>query len=315
MGLTLLVLFVLLILLPALIVRGCNRGVIPPDVDVDPYMVAVWNHRTEEIVHMPLGEYLLGVVAAEMPAQFHIEALKSQAIVARTYTIVKLRGHGGSGCSKHPDADICTDSTHCQAWISKEDALAKWPFFRQSAYWSKIIKAVSETQAQVVTYEGKPIDAVFHSTCGGSTENSEDVWTNEFPYLRAVNCGYCGHSPRITETIRLSEAVVAEKLGEELQSLKLEVVDWTASGRIKRINVGSQFYRGLDFRTRLGLRSSRVAWLREQGMYTFTTTGYGHAVGLCQYGADGMATQGFNATEIISHYYTGVQVLRVRLEE
>jgi len=307
--------FLLMIVLPAVIVRGCNRGLKPPKTEVDPYIIAVWNHRTEELVYMPLGEYLLGVVAAEMPAQFNIEALKAQAMVARTYTMAKLRKQGGGGCSRHPQADICTDHTHCQAWVSKDDALAKWTFFRQDAYWNKIVKAVSETQGQVVTYQGKLIDAVYHSTCGGSTENSEDVWSNKFSYLRAVACEYCAHSPRMSETITLTLAEVAEKLGEQPANLSLEVLERTASGRIIQINVGSKTLRGLDFRSKLGLRSSKVTWLREAERYSFTTTGYGHAVGLCQYGADGMGAEGFSAEEILEHYYTDIQVTRVQLEE
>ncbi len=315
LSLTILLMFILLILVPAVIAWGCNRRGGPPAVEVDPYHIAVWNHRSDELMHMSLGEYLTGVVAAEMPAQFNSEALKAQAIVARTYTIARLRAHGGSGCDKHPQADICTDSTHCQAWVAKGEAISGWPFFRQNAYWNKIVKAVSDTQGQVVTSEGKLIDAVFHSTCGGSTENSQDVWTNAIPYLRGVPCPYCAHSPRMTETVRLSVSEVAQRLGETTDDLKLEVLSRTASGRIIRIDVGSKEMRGLDFRTRLGLRSSRVSWLREGGAISFTTTGYGHAVGMCQYGADGMADQGHNASEILLHYFTGVQIQRVRLKE
>lgn len=309
------ILLVLLILLPALIVKSCGPGVKPPGIEVDSPIIAVWNHQTEELMHMTLGEYLQGVVAAEMPAQFNIEALKAQAIVARTYSIARMRSRGGSGCSKHPQADICTDSTHCQAWTSKEAALAKWPFFRQNAYWSKIVKAVSETEGQVVTYQGKLIDAVFHSTCGGSTENSEDVWTNSFPYLRAVECGFCSHSPRLTETITLNADEVANKLGEQPANLKLEVLTKTQSGRIISVNTGTKTMRGLDFRTNLGLRSSWVTWLKGVETYSFTSTGYGHGVGLCQYGADGMGTQGYSAREILEYYYTDIQVLKVSWEE
>lgn len=313
-GLAFMMLFVLLILVPAAIVRSCNRGITPPELEVDPYQVAVWNHKTETLMPMTLGDYLVGVVAAEMPAQFNIEALKAQAIVARTYTISRLRAQANSGCEKHPQADICTDSTHCQAWISKEDARSKWPFFRQNAYWNKMLRAVSSTQGQVITYEGGLIDAVFHSTCGGRTENSEDVWSQEVPYMRGVDCSYCAHSPRMSETVRLSEAEVASRL-DEPAGLRLEVVNRSMSGRIIQIDVGSKILRGLDFRTRLGLRSSRVTWLREKGSVSFTTTGYGHAVGMCQYGADGMAEEGHIASEIIHHYFTGVQIQRVQLEE
>jgi len=313
-GLVLLVMLVLLLVLPALIVKGCG-GKTLPDANVDPYVVAVWNHRTQELVRMPLGEYLTGVVAAEMPAQFHVEALKAQAIVARTYTVAKIRASGGGGCDRHPEADICTDSTHCQAWTLKDEAVAKWPFFRQRSYWRKILRAVSETQGQVVTFQGKLIDAVYHSTCGGCTENSEEVWTNEIPYLRSVSCGYCSSSPRFTETVQISAAQVAEKLGVPLEDLKIQVQERTESGRIIKVGTGREIIRGLEFRNRLELKSSKVSWLQEEANYTFTTVGYGHGVGLCQYGADGMARQGYNALEIINKYYTGIQVSRVRIGE
>lgn len=313
-GLVLLVMLVLLLVLPAIIVKSCS-GKIFPNVKVDPYEVAVWNHKTQELTTMPLGEYLGGVVAAEMPAQFHIEALKAQAVVARTYTIAKMRANGGGGCDRHPEADICTDHTHCQAWTSKEDAVGNWPFFRQRSYWSKIIRAVSETQDKVITYQGKLIDAVYHSTCGGSTENSEEVWSNQVSYLRSVQCDFCSSSPRYTETVQLSAAQVAEKLGVPSGDLKINVLERTASGRIIKVNTGKEVIRGLEFRRRLGLRSSKVSWLQEEKDYSFTTVGYGHAVGMCQYGADGMARQGYTYPEIVDKYYTGVQVTTVQIGE
>ncbi|HOC06478.1 MAG: stage II sporulation protein D [Bacillota bacterium] len=313
-GLVLLVMLVLLLILPALIVKSCG-GRILPDVKVDPITISVWNHKTEELITMPLGEYLGGVVAAEMPAQFHIEALKAQAIVARTYTIAKLRASGGGGCNRHPEADICTDHTHCQAWTSKEAAAANWPFFRQRTYWRKIVRAVTETQNLVITFEGKLIDAVYHSTCGGSTENSEDVWSNKVAYLRAVQCDYCRFSPRYTETVRLTAAEVADKLGVPLAELKINVLERSSTGRIINVNTGKEIIRGLEFRGRLGLRSSKVSWLQEEEEYSFTTVGYGHAVGMCQYGADGMARQGYTALDIIGTYYTGVQVVSVQTGE
>lgn len=313
-GLVLLVLLVLLLALPALIVKSCG-GKTLPKIKADPSVIAVWNHKTETLEHLPLGEYLTGVVAAEMPANFHLEALKVQAIVARTYTIAKLRANGGGGCALHPEADICTDSTHCQAWIAKEEAVAKWPFFQQRSYWRKILRAVAETEAQVVTYQGNLIDAVYHSTCGGTTENSEDVWTNAIPYLRSVQCGFCSASPHQSDTITFSAASVAEKLGVPLEELKISVLSSTACGRIIQVSTGQETIRGLEFRQRLGLRSSRISWLREETSYTFTSVGYGHGVGLCQYGADGMAKQGYKAQEIIQKYYTGVQLVRVGVRE
>lgn len=315
LGLALLVLLIATIILPALVVRGCDWALGPQLPSADPYLLNVYDHRREELVQMPLGYYLAGVVAAEMPAEFHIQALKAQAVVARTYTVNKLRQYGGSGCERHPEADICTDFTHCQAWISREEAWNKWPLFRQTGYWQKIVQAVTETEGEILTYMGKPIDAVFHSTCGGATENSEDVWSNPFSYLRGVSCGYCIHSPRITETITMTSQEVAERLGVSPEELKLEVVSRTESGRIIQIDVGGRVMRGLEFRQSLGLRSSLVTWLREPGRYTFTTTGYGHGVGMCQYGADGMADKGRDYIQILRHYYTGVELQVVGLGE
>lgn len=304
----------LLLLLPALLVKSCGGRKLP-QVESEPCIIAVWNHKTQELMSMPLGEYLLGVVAAEAPASFHLEALKAQAIVARTYAVAKLRRTGGRGCDRHAEADVCTDPTHCQAWLSQEEALANWPFFKQRSYWQKLCRAVGETQNQVVTNEGKLIDAVYHSTCGGSTENSEDVWTNKVSYLRAVPCGYCSDSPRLTETVRLSKQQVAAKLAVKEKDLNLNVVSRTESGRIIKVDIGGEVIGGLEFRKRLGLRSSKVSWLIEGDNYGFTTVGYGHAVGLCQYGAAGMAEQGFTAVEIIEKYYSGVEVVTAEIGE
>ncbi|HOB35329.1 MAG: stage II sporulation protein D [Firmicutes bacterium] len=312
---TLTAMLLLLIVLPALTVWSCRRGLPPAGEKTERITTKVWNHRTQELMALPLGEYLAGVVAAEMPAQFHQEALRAQAIVARTYALARLRSGGGPGCDRHPDADVCTDSTHCQAWISQEQAYSQWPFFRQRVYWNKIWRAVTETGGQVITHQGRLIDAVFHSTCGGSTENSEDVWTNAVPYLRAVACPYCSHSPRLTETVRLKREDVAARLEVEPAVLRLQVLRSTPSGRIIDVDVGGKVMRGLEFRTSLGLRSSKVSWLEENGTFSFTTMGYGHAVGMCQYGADGMARLGHSAEEIIEHYFTGVSVQRVRWEE
>lgn len=315
LGLALLVLLFATIVLPALLVRGCDWALGPRLPLSDPVIIRVYDHQREELIEMPLGNYLAGVVAAEMPASFHFQALKSQAVVARTYTINKMREFGGAGCDRHPEADICTDFNHCQAWVSREEAWSRWPLFQRAGYWQKIVQAVEETEGEILTYQGKPIDAVFHSTCGGCTEDSEDVWTNSIPYLRGVPCGYCTHSPRIAETVSLSREEVAERLGISPADLKLEVASRTVNGRIIQIDIGGEVVRGLDFRHCLGLRSSHVTWLQEQGQYIFTTTGYGHGVGLCQYGADGMGQAGMDYKDILLHYYTGVELRIAKLGE
>ena len=152
------------------------------------------------------------------------------------------------------------------------------------------------------------IDAVYHSTCGGSTENCEDVWTNPLPYLRSVQCGYCASSPRYTETLSLGAAQVAEKLGVPPEELKLTVLESTPGGRIIKVSTGKETLRGLEFRQKLGLRSAKVTWLKGKDGYSFTSVGYGHGVGLCQYGAKGLALHGYNYRTILGHYYSGAEI-------
>lgn len=144
--------------------------------------IKLLHSETGEIEEINLDEYLYGVVSAEMPANFHEEALKAQSLVARTYTIYKIVNG-----SKHENADICDSAACCQAWISKEDRLAKWNEEDRESNWQKIISSVEETKGQIITYEGSPINAFFHSNSGGTTETASNVWggTN-YPYLQVV---------------------------------------------------------------------------------------------------------------------------------
>lgn len=137
---------------------------------------------TSKVEELAIDEYLYGVVSAEMPASYELEALKAQATVARTYTVYKIENGG-----KHKNADICDKAQCCQAWISKEDRVAKWNEEQAEENWNKIVNAVDSTKGKIITYEGKPINAFFHSNSGGSTESVENVWggTN-YPYLQTV---------------------------------------------------------------------------------------------------------------------------------
>ncbi|MBR3720588.1 MAG: SpoIID/LytB domain-containing protein [Clostridia bacterium] len=147
-------------------------------IDTTPYNYSNYNtikllhNKTNEVEEIPLDEYLYGVVSAEMPADFDIEALKAQAIVARTYTIYKI----SENQSKHEIADICDNSSCCQAWISKEDRMARWEENKREENWNKIVCAVTETKGKIITFEGKPINAFFHSNSGGTTEIPANVW-------------------------------------------------------------------------------------------------------------------------------------------
>lgn len=318
------ILFVVIIIIPAVIGKGCERKeqLSPRPENLEPeQVIKVYVTAEKKIKTMPLEIYIQGVVAAEMPASFELEALKSQAIAARTYAAKKICLIGGSGCDAHPGADICTDPTHCQDWISEETAKSRWKKEESELYWQRITDAVKATYGEVLTYEGELIDPVFHSTCGGHTENSEDVWSSAVPYLRGVECGYCNDFSHFTEEYRFTMPELEEKLGFSEQESKdlaalsqdgpkkmVMIEETTETGRVKKIKVGEKVFPGNDFRLKLDLRSTNFTFKRQDETFVFTTTGYGHGVGLCQYGANGMAKEGKDHKAILTHYYTGVKI-------
>ena len=271
--------------------------------------------KTKDVEEIDLDTYLLGVVSSEMPASFEEEALKAQSIVARTYTIYKIING-----SKHENADICDDAACCQAWISKEERLNKWNEEERQSNWAKIENAVNTTKGKIVTYEGKPINAFFHSNSGGTTDTATNVWggTN-YPYLQAVET-----SGEDTYKQYSSEVVVTKK--EFISKIKkyhnnfeidfsknntIEVLEYTEGNRVKKIKIGNLELSGVEIRTIFGLKSARFKIQIEGENIKFNVIGYGHGVGMSQTGADSMAKQGKNYEEIIKHYYTGVEITNI----
>lgn len=276
------------------------------DIPIDVYMCDM-----DRVVTMNLEDYILGVVAGEMPASFHPEALKAQALAARTYTMLRMRLFGGRGCSKHQGAEICTDSTHCQAYRNpvtvKKDL-------------DKLKEAVYGTAGEVIIYDNKLIDAVFHSTSGGKTENSEDIWSNRVPYLRSVVSRYEEHSPKyvarqevsidnfINCMKKLDSGVVINKKNIKNE---IEILERSEGGRITRIKVGNKVFNGMDVRNVLGLNSSNFNFDIGSSTILFTVVGNGHGIGMSQYGADGMAKNGASYKDIVTHYYQGVDIVDI----
>jgi stage II sporulation protein D len=276
------------------------------DIPIDVYMCDM-----DRVVTMNLEDYILGVVAGEMPASFHPEALKAQALAARTYTMLRMRLFGGRGCSKHQGAEICTDSTHCQAYRNpvtvKKDL-------------DKLKEAVYGTAGEVIIYDNKLIDAVFHSTSGGKTENSEDIWSNRVPYLRSVVSRYEEHSPKyvarqevsidnfINCMKKLDSGVVINKKNIKNE---IEILERSEGGRITRIKVGNKVFNGMDVRNVLGLNSSNFNFDIGSSTILFTVVGNGHGIGMSQYGAGGMAKNGASYKDIVTHYYQGVDIVDI----
>lgn len=269
--------------------------------------------QTEEL---KIDEYLYGVVSSEMPASFEIEALKAQAVVARTYTIYQTKYNS----AKHENADMCDQYTCCQAWISKEDRLAKWEPEKAEEYWNKIVEAVNSTQGKIVAYNGQPINAFFHANSGGVTESSLNIWGGiDYPYLKSVEtAGEEGYTQYASQVV-LSQSELLSKIRAEhedceidfLQQDCIQILEYTTSGRVKTIKFGNKEIAGTEARTLLGLKSTNFTFSREGENIIFSVTGYGHGVGMSQTGADSLAKTGADYQTIIKHYYTDVEIIEV----
>lgn len=266
----------------------------------------------EEVLEMDLGTYLVGVLRAEMPASFELEALKAQAVAARTYTLYKLQSGGNHGEA----ADICTDHACCQAYAGEAAARAGWGD-RAGAYEAKVEAAVRETNGEAVLYGGVPILAVFHSSSAGLTRAAGEVWLNDLPYLQAVSSPEPGERiPNYYSRVELTAEELRAKLQAAFPEADLSggMETWLGepsadgAGSVDTLKVGGVTAKGTQVRSALGLRSACFTWEVQEGKMAFFVTGYGHGVGLSQYGASAMAAAGADYREILRHYYTGVTV-------
>lgn len=287
----------------------------PAKIEKTGTMVHMYSHATGKIINLSVEDYVIGVVAAEMPAEFPEEALKAQAVAARTY-IMKRLVNGGVVNPVHPGADVCDDHRHTQAWISREEMQRRWGSLKQYQYYFKIAKAVYATRDQVITHGGQLIDPVYHASCGGAgTLNSGEVWKYDAPYLKGVACpDDADPDPRREAVFTLAEFKKAT--GEDVGAVAVttgnksffEVLEKNSAGQPKTVRVGSKIYSAVVVREMLGLRSARFSMTLDSGRVKVATVGYGHGVGMCQYGAKGMALKGKDYQEILRHYYTGIEI-------
>lgn len=276
--------------------------------------IKLLHKKTGEVEEVELDQYLYHVVSAEMPADYELEALKAQAVVARTYTIYKVKN------KKHENADICDDSTCCQAWISKEDRLARWEESKRESNWQKIEQCVNETKGKIVTYNNEPINAFFHANSGGKTELPVNVWGGSgLPYLQVVEtAGEEGYNQYASEVVLSTEELI-QKLKTKYQDIKInfenseeiKILEYTDSNRVKTVKFGNYEISGVEARSILGLKSTNFEITKEANKIKFSVKGYGHGVGMSQTGSDTMAKQGSNYEEIIHHFYTGVEIKEI----
>lgn len=244
------------------------------------------------VITLTMNDYLIGVVGGEMPASFNIEALKAQAIVARTYALNRLK-----------EGKTLTDTVSTQVYKDNTQLKNTWGS-AYNTYYNKIKTAVTSTKDIVLTYNGQYIDAVYHSTSNGYTVDAIDVWGKDIPYLKSVNSSYdLSASSYLRETTK-ELSVLSSVLGLPIDTIEITKKD--THGRVQEVSINDTIYTGVEFRNLLGLRSTDFDISIENGIVTFVTRGYGHGVGMSQYGANGMANAGYSYKDILLHYYQGV---------
>lgn len=283
------------------------------DYDYSKYKTIKLLHQdTEKVEEVNLDEYIACVVSAEMPVTYDIEALKAQAVVARTYTIYKI-----TTSKKHDEADICDKSSCCQAWISKEDRLAKWDEDKRASNWNTILQVVNETAGKIITYEGKPINAFFHANSGGKTQVPFYVWGGTgYPYLQVVETSGEDAYSQYSSQSKFKKQEFIQKLREEYEDFQIdfeeenciEIIKRDESDRVVTVKIGNLNLSGVETRTILGLRSANFTVEINTDEIIFEVIGYGHGVGMSQTGADALAKQGKTYEEIIKHFYKGVKI-------
>ncbi|NMI03942.1 stage II sporulation protein D [Paenibacillus sp. SZ31] len=274
--------------------------------------VRVYLSATGTTMNLPLEDYVTGVVAAEMPAEFRLEALKAQAIAARTFIVRRLAASDTSGVPSGT-ADV-TDTVSHQVFIPPDQVKSEWTRLGKAKEWEKLQQAVRESRDAVMTYQGKAITASFFSTSNGYTENAEDVWGNAVPYLQSVDSPWDKNlAPGFEQTVTMKRNEILQKLNLDAIPVTaqkdgswMEVLSTTKGHRIKEMQIAGETFNGPEVRKLLGLRSSQFSWKAVGDEVQITTYGYGHGVGMSQWGANGMAQEGHTATQILKHYYTGI---------
>ena len=272
--------------------------------------------KTGNIVAMDINDYLRGVVPSEMPPSYNIEALKAQAIVARTYTYRKMMSKG-----EGEEADICDNHTHCQAFYDKDTLCLIWKkrgFSEEliQEYWNKINEAVVSTQNQVITYKGEYIKAFFHASSPYKTENIDQIWGGEkIPYLISVENeekeDYKNRTSCVSVSFNDFKSKIKEKYNKDIFDEECKntcINEFTTSGRVKNIKCGEFIISAENLRVMFSLKSTDFKLEIKDCNLVFNVTGYGHGIGMSQVGADTYANKGYSYEDIIKHYYTGVEI-------
>ena len=264
---------------------------------------------SNNIIEIGLKDYLLGVVAAEMNASYHKEAIKAQIIAAHTL-LLYVKSHGSQGLD---NADITDSIQSHQGYLSPEQQKEKWGD-NYETYVNKINECIDEVLNLTLQYNGTYINSVFHATSNGKTEDAKDVWGGDYPYLKSVSSIGDTLSPTYISTVKITPEAFKEKLEDYDIDFSDNPEKWigkivnTDTGMVKTIKICGTEIKGTEIRTVFELKSSTFTIEYKNDEFIFTVKGYGHGVGMSQYGANHMANQGFTYDQILKHYYTGVEI-------
>lgn len=263
--------------------------------------IKVKNEKTGEIKEIPFEEYIKGVVSGEMPANYELEALKAQAVAARSYALYHMNGK---------EFDV-TNTTSTQVYLEDKDLKEKWKEDYEKNI-KKIEKAIKETSGECLTYKGEKVDAMFFAVSTGKTENSEEVFVSKLPYLRSVSSAWDEKSPVFTDTVTMNIKDFYNNLNIPYEEkLKIEILEKTSTGRIRKLKINGQEINGRDIQTKLKLRSNYFEIIKKDNNIIINTKGYGHGVGMSQFGANEMAKEGSDYKKILKHYYEGTEITKI----
>ncbi len=283
--------------------------------DLEENIIKVLDFTDGQVTELDLQDYVIGAVLAEMPATYHEEALKAQAVAARTYAVRQREKQRQTPDVLLMGADISNDSTKYQAYFTKEQAKA---FYGESydEYYNIVSSAVASTAGEVLVYDGEPIVAAFHSTSGGVTESAEVIWGSALEYLVPVESKADESSPVYNDEKVITEEELKEAVAEAYPDADFDsepekwivLGDRSESGTVLELSAGGEILSGTEFRSLFSLRSANFTVRYEDGQFTISTKGNGHGVGMSQYGANAMANSGSDYREILLHYYTGAEI-------
>ena len=326
-----LIIFTILIILPLIFLRAGKESINVFNLNNENIVksskisfpingkVKLYHKKEDNVEELDLEEYIMGVVASEVPANFNDEALKAQAIAARTFYM--NRRNNPCKDAKTKGAEIC-DTTDCQVYMNKKERMSKWSSSEAESNWSKIQKAVLDTKGQVLTYENSVLEyPQFFAISSGKTEDAKDVFSVDVPYLKSEESKGEEIAPKYKTNIVIPINEFVNKINTKYTTTnikrnnlesQIKIESYNESGSVKEIKIGNETMKGTEFRALFNLNSTNFKFDFEKDLVKINCTGYGHGVGMSQWGANAMAKNGSTYDEILKHYYNGVEIQEIK---